>query len=82
MAKTESSGVTIMKYSYKIQFFPETRSFLLEETNLKKNEKWIWTDMEINDMLKGKVNVFGPQSRESLKRMINWLKIDYPELTI
>lgn len=71
-----------MKYSYEIQFFPETRSFLLEETNLKKNEKWIWTDMEINDMLKGKVDMLGPQSRESLKRMINWLKIDYPELTI
>lgn len=71
-----------MKYNYKIQFFPEDKSFLIVETNSKKNEKLIWTDTEINDMLNGKVNMLGPQSRESLKRMINWLKIDYPELTI
>lgn len=71
-----------MKYSYEIQFFPETKTFLIEETNLKKNEKWVWTDMEIGDMLNGKVNLFGPQSGESLQRMINWLKIHYPELTL
>ena len=71
-----------MKYSYEIQFFPETKTFLIEETNLKKNEKWVWTDMEIGDMLNGKVNLFGPQSIESLQRMINWLKIHYPELTL
>jgi hypothetical protein len=70
-----------VNYNYKIEIFPPN-SFLVEEINSLDDKKWIWTDMEIGDMLYGKVDLFGPESRDSLTRMIDWLKINHPELTI
>ena len=71
-----------MNYNYEIKIFPTTNSFLVEEVNSFTNKKWIWTDMEIEDILYGKINLFGPESRDSLTRIIDWLKIYYPELTL
>ena len=82
MDKNESPGVTVVNYNYEIKIFLATNSFLVEETNPFTNKKWIWTDMEIEDILYGKINLFGPESRDSLTRIIDWLKIHYPELTL
>ena len=71
-----------MNYNYEIKIFHATNSFLVEEVNSFTNKKWIWTDMEIEDILYGKINLFGTESRDSLTRIIDWLKIHYPELTL
>ena len=70
-----------MRYNYKIEMFPPN-SFLVEEINSLDDKKWIWTDMEIGDILHGKISLYGPESRDSLNRIIDWLKVHYPELTL
>ena len=82
MVKRKSSRVIVVNYTYEIKIF-STNSFLIVEKKLSNNFKYTWTDLEVGDIITGsEYYVHGRNATNSLNRIIQWLKIYYPELLL
>lgn len=71
-----------MNYEYNIEII-SNQTFIVEEINPLNDFKFIWTDLEIKDFITNHEYFFNDESlKYSLNRIVEWLKLNNPELII